>query len=183
MMLVHLLHPNTLRRLVDASEYGNTYALAEMMTDLTDAIFAADRAGSVNTYRQNLQQAYVEMLAGWPPANAAIASTPLSMAVYELDRVRKGLALTSGDTGTKAHRTALKLKIDRALSTEGWSGRNDGEAAWGDLRRFSLRGAKTGLPTPAQALLFCALVLWSRSSSPRAPSTTWTCSWRPVPTC
>ena len=119
MMLVHLLHPNTLRRLVDASEYGNTYALAEMMTDLTDAVFAADRAGSVNTYRQNLQQAYVEMLTEVASGKRGHREHAQSMAVYELDRVRKGLALTSGDTGTKAHRTALKLKIDRALSTEG----------------------------------------------------------------
>ena len=119
MMLVHLLHPNTLRRLVDAAEYGNTYTLAEMMTDLTDAIFAADRAGSVNTYRQNLQQAYVDMLADVASGKRGHREHAQSMAVYELDRVRKGLNLSAGDTGTKAHRTALKLKIDRALSTEG----------------------------------------------------------------
>jgi hypothetical protein len=34
------------------------------MEDLTNDIFAADAQGNVNTFRQNLQVAYVEALAG-----------------------------------------------------------------------------------------------------------------------
>ena len=40
-----------------------------------------------------------------------------SMALFELDRIRKGLVMNVSDKGTQAHRLALKLKIDRALDT------------------------------------------------------------------
>ena len=117
-MLRHLLHPETLRRLVDSEPYGNAYPLSEMMTDLTDACFAADKAGAVNAYRQNLQQAYVDKLIDVIDANGPYREHARSMALFELDRIRKGLVLGVTDKDTVAHRMALKLKIDRALSAE-----------------------------------------------------------------
>lgn len=116
-MLAHLLNPATLRRLVDSEAYGNGYKLTEMITDLTDACFQADKAGAVNTYRQNLQQHYVERLIDMAAVDSWFANQARSMAVYELERIRKGLNLTVTDKATLAHRTALKLAIDRALST------------------------------------------------------------------
>jgi len=114
-MLSHLLHANTLRRLVDSELYGNTYKLADMMTDLTNACFEADRAGSVNTFRQNLQHAYVDKLTE-VKNGGSYREHARSMALYELDRVRKGLSATAGDKATQAHRAALRHKIDKALS-------------------------------------------------------------------
>ena len=61
-VLGHLLHPNTLNRISDSELYGNKYGLSEMMTDLNNAIFKADIAGSVNGFRQNLQVAYTCLL-------------------------------------------------------------------------------------------------------------------------
>jgi len=63
-VLAHLLHPNTVERITNARLYGNAYPLADYMADLTDAIFAADARGDVNTFRQNLQLAYTTALAG-----------------------------------------------------------------------------------------------------------------------
>lgn len=116
-MLEHLLHRNTLRRLVDSEQYGNTYRIGEMMSDLTNACFDADKAGTVNTFRQNLQQACTDKLIGVVPGNG-YTQHACSMAQFELDRIRKGLNLSVTDKGTLAHRAALKLKIDRALAVD-----------------------------------------------------------------
>ena len=61
-VLRHLLHPNTLQRLTDTQTYGGEYSVIEMLNTLTDGIFAADLEGDVNSYRQNLQVEYVDML-------------------------------------------------------------------------------------------------------------------------
>src|SRR5690606_30907526 len=45
-ILRHLLHPLTMQRITDSRLYGNSYSVAEMVTDLTDAIFEADRTGN-----------------------------------------------------------------------------------------------------------------------------------------
>ena len=116
MMLWHLLHPETLRRMIDSELYGNTYKLGEYMTDLTNACFDADKAGAVNTFRQDLQQTYVDMLIDVTDVHGSYREHARSMATYELDRIRKGLSMGVTDKGTVAHRLALKLKIDRALS-------------------------------------------------------------------
>ena len=57
-VLAHLLHPTVMTRITDARLYGNEYPLADVMADLTDAIFSADLRGDVNTFRQNLQLEY-----------------------------------------------------------------------------------------------------------------------------
>ena len=49
-VLAHLLHPRVMTRITDSRLYGNEYPLADMMEDLTGAIFDADRRGDVNTF-------------------------------------------------------------------------------------------------------------------------------------
>ena len=61
-MLTHLLHPNTLQRLTDTQTYGGQYSVYEMLDTLTEGVFASDLASNVNSYRQNLQVEYVQML-------------------------------------------------------------------------------------------------------------------------
>src|SRR5690625_5957755 len=60
--LNHLLHPSVLQRITDSGLYGNEYSLADVMGDLTSAIFDADAGRSVNSFRRNLQTEYVGRL-------------------------------------------------------------------------------------------------------------------------
>lgn len=119
MALAHLTHPNTLRRIVNSQEYGNTYKLDEMMTDLTNSIFKADTRTAVNSMRQNLQIMYTKNLAKIVTDTKRYEDVSRSMALYELKRVRKMMASASSpDTMTKAHREHVKLIIDKTLETK-----------------------------------------------------------------
>ena len=62
LVLAHLLHPNTLQRIIDTSLYGNQYELVEFMNDLKRAIVEEDIKTNVNSFRQNLQLTYVKRL-------------------------------------------------------------------------------------------------------------------------
>jgi hypothetical protein len=125
-VLDHLLHVNVLRRITDSKTYGNKYSLAEMMTDLTAAIFDAEAGGNVNSVRQNLQIEYVRRLTKIAPqAGASSGKDPdydylaQSIALQQLRQIRSSLELESGktlDAETRAHRGHLKLLIDRAVS-------------------------------------------------------------------
>ncbi|HEU4455954.1 MAG TPA: zinc-dependent metalloprotease, partial [Longimicrobium sp.] len=61
-VLEHVMHPVVLRRVSDSRLYGNDYPVVSVLDDLTDAVFADDARGSVNTFRQNLQAEYVRRL-------------------------------------------------------------------------------------------------------------------------
>ncbi len=56
------------------------------------------------------------MLTGVTDVNGPYRERARSIGLQELDRIRKGVALGVTDKGTLAHRMALKLKIDVALS-------------------------------------------------------------------
>jgi len=116
--LDHLLHPVVLKRITDTGLYGNEYTLAAMMTELTDAVFQADLAGDVNTFRQALQVEYVGRLSAMASgdAKAGFDAPSQSMAVHELERLRKALGRKRGaNLETRAHTGHLLLLIDRAL--------------------------------------------------------------------
>jgi hypothetical protein len=119
-VLDHLLHPVVLKRLTDSSLYGNEYAVSDMMTDLTDVVFDADLAGSVNGFRQNLQSEYVgRLVAVIAEDNAGGYDQPSrAMALYTLQDLRRSLsAKRGGDVATRAHTAALVHTIDKALKT------------------------------------------------------------------
>ena len=84
--MAHILHPNTLQRIIDSELYGNTYTLSEFMTDLNESIFMSDLKTDVNTFRQNLQAVYVtrllEMVGGKSSDRFKIPAK--SMAIYNL---------------------------------------------------------------------------------------------------
>lgn len=121
-ILTHLLSPVTQQRILNSEHYGNEYKLADMMNDLTDAIFKADLNGSVNTFRQNLQIEYVLRLINM----AGLGNTPStyvypaqSVALYQLNQIRKMLKTAqTGDTATKAHREHILYRIEKALSAK-----------------------------------------------------------------
>jgi hypothetical protein len=116
-VLVFLLAPPTQARITDSRLYGNRYSAAQMMGDLTDAVFAADARGNVNTFRQNLQLEYVTQLAGM--VRGAGANTydyvAKSAAVASLKRIQAQVAVPAGDAETRAHRQHLSLVVSEAL--------------------------------------------------------------------
>ena len=71
--MFRLLHPRVLLRLSDTGAHGNEYSPADMLTDLTAAVFEADLAGGVNGYRQNLP---TEFLSEGRPASVAESPWP-----------------------------------------------------------------------------------------------------------
>jgi hypothetical protein len=113
-VLQHLLHPNTLLRISDSELYGNKYSLSEMMTDLNKAIFSADAGKTVNSYRQNLQIMYTNMLIDMIKMDK-YSNMSKSMALYNLNAIRRIANSTAGNTATRAHRQHLALLIDKAL--------------------------------------------------------------------
>ena len=66
-------------RITDSRLYGNQYPLAEVMSDLTSAIFDADASGNVNTFRQNLQMEYVNRLVAIITPPGRLRTTTISV--------------------------------------------------------------------------------------------------------
>ena len=117
-VLQFLLAPPTQQRITDSRLYGNQYSAAQVMSDLTDAVFAADARGNVNTFRQNLQLEYVTELAAMirGPGSAAYDYVSKSAAVASLKRVQAQVAVPAGDAETRAHRQHLALVVGEALN-------------------------------------------------------------------
>jgi hypothetical protein len=115
-VLRHLLHRNTLQRIIDSELYGNDYSLSSFMTDLNNAIFKADIYNNVNSFRQNLQLEYTNMLIDMLTGrqNSRYTNNSKSMALYNLKRIRT-MAASSGNISTKAHKQHLRTLIDNAL--------------------------------------------------------------------
>ncbi len=116
-ILKHLLHPNTLERISDTELYGNEYDLGNFMTDLNDAIFEADQYKPVSSFRQNLQLAYTKMLIDMIQAGN-YTNMSKSMALYNLNEIKKIAARNSQDISTKAHRQHLAFIIEKALDDD-----------------------------------------------------------------
>jgi len=116
-ILAHLTHPNTLLRISDSERYGNAYSQAEMMGDLTKAVFGTDLTKSVNNQRQNLQIAYVKRLISIISGRTSqrYMHTSQSLALYNLKNIRKMAANQNGNIASKAHKEHLRTLIDQAV--------------------------------------------------------------------
>ncbi len=115
--LAQLLHPSTLSRINNSGLYGNTYSVASVLNDLSDYIFAADLKSNVNLFRQNLQTEYVKALTAIVASQGGYDNASKAAALSTLMKVKDQLsAAASTDEQTKAHRTALKFTIEKALS-------------------------------------------------------------------
>tara|TARA_R110002072_G_scaffold282761_2_gene445924 strand:- start:19367 stop:21931 length:2565 start_codon:yes stop_codon:yes gene_type:complete len=116
-VIAHVLHPTTLNRIVDTKLYGNEYDISKVFQDLTDAIFKADIAGSVNTFRQNLQLNYTNTLIGMlvGPRSIRYSNIPQSHALYFLKKIKQMAKNGTGDISTKAHKDHLVILIDNAM--------------------------------------------------------------------
>jgi hypothetical protein len=119
-VLVHIMHPTVMERLTDSRLYGNKYSAAEMLSDLTGSIFNADINSNVNTFRQNLQIAYVERLAAIIGDKSKYDNVSQSAALASLQSIlsQMRIAKTKGDAETKAHREHIIFMIEKALETK-----------------------------------------------------------------
>ncbi len=116
-VLDHLLHPVTMQRISDAVLYGSEYPLSEVMADLTDAVFAADAEGEVNTFRQNAQIEYASRLAEIvEDEEEQYDYLSQSQALAQLRRTEAMLgAKRGGSAETQAHTGHLLFVIEQAL--------------------------------------------------------------------
>ncbi len=119
-VLDHIMHPVVMKRLTDTRLYGNEYDVSMFITELTDAIFAAEGRGNVNSFRQNLQMEYVNRLVTMVGTNGKNGyDTPSqNMAVYALNSIQKEQKRKrSVNIETAAHAQNLQLVIASALDT------------------------------------------------------------------
>lgn len=114
--LDHLLNPVVMQRMTDTAIYGGEYEPAEMIRDLTDAIYGGDLSGKPNAIRRNLQIAYLERLTAivddpaYDPAARAAALAGVENIRGRLGffngRIEFGLSPT-----TRAHRAHIRRII------------------------------------------------------------------------
>jgi hypothetical protein len=116
-VLDHLLHSVVLARIDDSALYENEYSLTEFMADMTEAVFAVDVRGDINSFRRNLQVEYVIRLAGIINGGNGSSYNHLvkATAYQNLLDIRKMVARKSGDETTTAHREYVVYLIDSAL--------------------------------------------------------------------
>lgn len=116
-ILNHLLHKNTLQRILDSELYGNSYKLSDFLRDLNNSIFKRDIFDNVNYFRQNLQIEYTKMLINIVSGKASKAHihTIKSNALYNLKQIKKMVSNSAGNTSSKAHKSHLSLLIENAL--------------------------------------------------------------------
>ncbi|MBI1780478.1 MAG: zinc-dependent metalloprotease [Sphingobacteriales bacterium] len=118
-VLAALLNPVTAQRYSTSSLYGNTYSVADVMNDLVKAIFDADKTGSVNLYRQNLQTEFVKGVAGIATEGKGYDNPTKAAALNTLKKVKTLLATAvSPNEQTKAHRAQLSFIIEKALAVK-----------------------------------------------------------------
>lgn len=116
-VLAHLTHENVLERMTDARRYGGDYPVADYMADLTGAVFDADIGGEPNTYRQNLQVAYLQRLIAIAGGEASgFDAVSRSAALASIERVKGQVApgwfgMEAGSAEARAHRGHLRRLI------------------------------------------------------------------------
>ncbi|HEV8283526.1 MAG TPA: zinc-dependent metalloprotease [Chitinophagaceae bacterium] len=118
-VVAYILYPTTTTRINNTSLYGNTYSIAEVMNDLTKAIFDADKGGAVNLYRQNLQTEFVKGAANIANSTLGYDNATKAAALNTLKKIKALLATASSpNEQTKAHRIQLNFIIDKSLAVK-----------------------------------------------------------------
>jgi hypothetical protein len=115
--LSHILHPTTMLRITNSRLYGNQYSVADVLTDLTTGIFAADLKTNVNVYRQYLQSNYVKSLLSMVDSKSGMYDDMAkAAALYTVRKIKTNmLTATSSNEETKAHRANIIHLINTAL--------------------------------------------------------------------
>ncbi len=117
--LQSILNSTTLSRINNSGLYGNTYSVADVMSDLANGIFKADLGGAVNLYRQNLQMEFVKGAIAIVEAKTGYDNATKSAAYNTLRKIKGMLATAvSPNEQTRAHRSMVLFLIDKALSVK-----------------------------------------------------------------
>ena len=111
-VLAHILHPDVMMRLIDSSQYGNTYMPSEVLNDLFEGIFVAKEIP--NTFKMNLQSRYVDaLIEGLGDEDYDEISRS---AIYaSLVKIRAFTKTSYGNKGSKDHFRFINWKIRQAL--------------------------------------------------------------------
>lgn len=116
-VMIHILHPNTMKRITDSRTYGNRYVAADVVQDLTSAIFDADARGDVNTFRQNAQVEYVKVLRAVLESDQH-DNLAKSAALHNMEYIRGLMEDKRGvNNETMAHAAHVSFLIDEALES------------------------------------------------------------------
>ena len=108
----HILHPTVMKRLVDSSQYGNTYLPDEVLSDLFEGIFVQREIPT--TFKMGLQSKYVDSLIG--ALNDDDYDEISKSAIYaSLVDIRSFTKIPYGDAKTKVHYRFLNWKATNAL--------------------------------------------------------------------
>ena len=116
-VLAHLLHQNTLQRILDSQLYGNQYPLDTFMAELNKTMFSSDVKGNINTFRQNLQLTYVKRLIDMIKGSKAsrFNMSAQSLALYNLKQIQDWVKKPKGNLSSVAHKTHLNTLIENVL--------------------------------------------------------------------
>ena len=116
-VLAHLLHPNTLQRILDSELYGNQYPLDSFMAELNKTMLSSDVKGNINTFRQNLQLTYVKRLIDMIKGSKAsrFNMSAQSLALYNLKQIQDWVKKPKGNLSSVAHKTHLNTLIENVL--------------------------------------------------------------------
>ena len=110
--LAHILHPRVMTRLVDSSQYGNTYLPNEVLDDLHAGIFVAKEVPT--TFKMNLQSNYVDgLIEGLTDSDYdEISRSAIYNSLIKIETFTKRLY---GTDELKNHLKFLNWKINKAL--------------------------------------------------------------------
>lgn len=114
--LAHILHPATLQRVTNSRLYGNQYSVADVLTDMTAGIFAADLKTNVNVYRQYLQTTYVKALLGMIGERSMYDDVAKAAALNTVKKIKAQMTTAvATNEETKAHRANIIYIINKEL--------------------------------------------------------------------
>ena len=111
-VLRHVLHPTVMTRLVDSSQYGNSYLPEEVLSDLHNGIFVQREVPT--TFKMNLQSSYVDELLEALESNKydEISKAAIFNAI---NKIRVFTKSSYGDQAVKNHFKYLNWKIENYL--------------------------------------------------------------------
>ena len=112
-VLASLLHPVVMTRLVDSSEYGNTYLPDEVLSDLFNGIFVAGE--TPDTYKRNLQSFYVDALISVFDDESEYDDIAKAAVFASLQEINKFTKTNSRKPGVKNHFLYLNWKVSSFL--------------------------------------------------------------------
>jgi len=108
----HILHPAVMMRLIDSSQYGNTYMPDEVLSDLFSGIFVQREMPT--TFKMNLQSKYLDSLIS--ALNDDSYDEISKSAIYaSIVDIKDFTRIPYGDSKTKVHYRFLNWKASKAL--------------------------------------------------------------------